>query len=53
MSLQQKSLFIMSLFHPYSEDAEVLPLPEKFHFLYFPLSPILWAWRKTRKRAMS
>ena len=53
MSLEQKSLFIMSMFHPYFEDTTTLPLPEKFHFLYFPLRPILWLWRKTRLQAMS
>lgn len=53
MSLQQKCLFIMSTFHPYFEDTTTLPLPEKFHFLYFPLRPILWLWRKTRLQAMS
>ena len=52
MSLQQKSLFIMSFFHPYFEDTITLPLPEKLHFLYFPLRPVLWLWRKTRLQAM-
>lgn len=52
MSLQQKCLFIISTFHPYFEDAMTLPLPKKFHFLYFPLRPILWLWRKTRLQAM-
>ncbi|MCR8924995.1 nucleotidyltransferase family protein [Priestia megaterium] len=49
MSAQQKFFFTASLLHPYPEDAETLPLPEKLHFLYFPLRPVLWAWRKTRK----
>ncbi len=53
MSYQKKLLFIMSFFYPYPMDAEVLPLPKYLHFLYFPLRPILWAWRKTRKPALS
>lgn len=52
MSNQQKLLFIMSFLYPYPEDAEILPLPEKLHFLYFPLRPLLWIWRKTRKYAL-
>lgn len=52
MSKQQKLLFMMSLFYPYPVDAETLPLPKNLHFLYFPLRPFLWAWRKTRKHAV-
>lgn len=50
MSKQQKFLFIMSFFYPYPMDTEILQLPKYLHFLYLPLRPILWAWRKTRKR---
>ncbi|MDE5413814.1 nucleotidyltransferase domain-containing protein [Alkalihalobacterium chitinilyticum] len=53
MSNQQKILFILSFLYPYPEDAETLPLPKPLHFLYFPLRPFLWAWRKTRKHAIS
>ncbi|PEJ58437.1 Renal dipeptidase [Bacillus sp. AFS002410] len=49
MSFEQKILFFLSFLHPYPEDAEVLPLPNYLHFLYFPLRPFLWVWRKTRK----
>ncbi|WP_134702565.1 nucleotidyltransferase family protein [Ammoniphilus sp. YIM 78166] len=49
---QQKLLFLCSFFYPYSTDAEILPLPKHLHFLYFPLRPFLWAWRKTRKHAL-
>ncbi|MEW9501045.1 nucleotidyltransferase domain-containing protein [Jeotgalibacillus marinus] len=52
MSIQQKSLHILSTLHPYPEDVKTLPLPVKFHFLYFPLRPVLWMWRKTRKHAL-
>ncbi|MGJ9382802.1 nucleotidyltransferase domain-containing protein [Salipaludibacillus sp. CF4.18] len=53
MSLSQKLLFILSFLYPYPEDAQTLPLPKKLHFLYFPLRPFLWGWRKTRKHAIS
>ncbi|HAQ07815.1 MAG TPA: Renal dipeptidase [Bacillus bacterium] len=53
MSKKQKALFILSFLYPYPEDAETLPLPKQLHFLYFPLRPILWAWRKTRKQVMA
>lgn len=49
----QKFLFILSFLYPYPEDAEILPLPKQLHLLYFPLRPILWIWRKTRKHALS
>ncbi len=53
MSLQQKLLFMMSILYPYPEDTETLPLPKQLHFLYFPLRPLLWAWRKTKAYAFS
>ncbi|WP_430786403.1 nucleotidyltransferase domain-containing protein [Virgibacillus flavescens] len=53
MSLRQRFLFIISFLYPYYEDVETLPLPKRFHFLYFPLRPILWAWRKTRRHALT
>lgn len=49
MSLRQKALYLCSLLYPFPEDAETLPLPKTLHFLYFPLRPFLWAWRKMRK----
>ncbi|MCI2255184.1 nucleotidyltransferase family protein [Domibacillus sp. PGB-M46] len=52
-SKRRKFIFILSFLHPYPEDAEVLPLPSHLHFLYFPLRPFLWVWRKTRKPALS
>lgn len=50
MSFRQKVVYLLSTLHPYYMDAETLPLPNKFHFLYFPLRPILWIWRKTKKQ---
>lgn len=49
MPLKQKLLFLISLLHPYYEDAETMPLPAFLHFLYFPLRPILWTWRKLKQ----
>ena len=53
MTNKQKFFFIMSFLYPYPEDAEVFPLPKSLHFLYFPLRPFLWVWRKTKKLALS
>jgi hypothetical protein len=51
MPPQQKVLFILSFLYPYPEDADTLPLPKKWHFLYFPLRPFLWTWRKSTKQS--
>ncbi|WP_347548687.1 nucleotidyltransferase family protein [Pseudalkalibacillus hwajinpoensis] len=48
LSFQRKLLFLLSLFYPYPEDMETLPLPKTIHFLYFPLRPLLWGWRKLK-----
>ena len=53
MSSHQKVLYLCSLLYPFPEDAEVLPLPKQIHFLYFPLRPFLWAWRKIKKPVWS
>ncbi len=53
MSSQQKFIYLLSVLHPYHTDVETLSLPKKLHFLYFPLRPFLWMWRKTRKHALS
>ncbi|MDD9266534.1 nucleotidyltransferase family protein [Paenibacillus sp. GCM10023248] len=53
MSTQQKVLFVLSFLYPYPEDAETLALPKQLQFLYFPLRPFLWLWRKTRKHNLS
>jgi hypothetical protein len=52
MSFQQKIVYFLSVIHPYYTDVETLPLPKKLHFLYFPLRPFLWVWRKTKKHAL-
>ncbi|WP_307475725.1 nucleotidyltransferase domain-containing protein [Cytobacillus purgationiresistens] len=48
MSYQQKIAYIFMMLHPLYSDLETLPLPRKLHFLYYPLRPFLWTWRKTR-----
>ncbi|WP_144549941.1 nucleotidyltransferase family protein [Peribacillus simplex] len=48
MSSLQKFFYSMILFYPSSLDAKTLKLPKSLHFLYFPLRPLLWAWRKTK-----
>ncbi|OIK09383.1 Renal dipeptidase [Bacillus sp. MUM 116] len=53
MSFKQKIIYMISTLYPYPEDAQTLPLPKVFHFLYFPLRPFLWVWRKTKKMAVS
>jgi hypothetical protein len=52
MSNRHKVLFIISFLYPYPEDTDTLTLPKRLHFLYFPLRPLLWAWRKTKKSAL-
>jgi hypothetical protein len=47
----QKLLFVMSFFYPFPEDQDILPLPKRLHFLYFPLRPVLWLWNKVRLRS--
>ncbi|XMB27400.1 nucleotidyltransferase family protein [Paenibacillus sp. BR2-3] len=49
LTMHQKLWFILSFLYPYPEDAETLPLPKGLHFLYIPLRPFLWAWRKTKR----
>ncbi|SFA97172.1 Uncharacterised nucleotidyltransferase [Cohnella sp. OV330] len=46
---RQKLLYLLGLLYPYPMDAKTLPLPKTFHFLYFPLRPLLWTWRKLDK----
>lgn len=53
MSFNQKMMHVLCLLHPLPGDTETLPLPKSLHFLYFPLRPLLWVWRKTRKNEVS
>ncbi|MBD1378840.1 nucleotidyltransferase domain-containing protein [Metabacillus arenae] len=51
-SLQHKFLFILSFLYPYPMDIKVLRLPKFLHFLYFPLRPFIWFFRKTISRTI-
>ncbi|WNR43809.1 nucleotidyltransferase domain-containing protein [Paenibacillus roseipurpureus] len=53
MSTSNKVWFILSFMYPYPEDVETLALPKFAQFLYFPLRPFLWAWRRTRKQTVT
>ncbi|WP_238392657.1 nucleotidyltransferase domain-containing protein [Paenibacillus antri] len=53
MSFPHKCLFLLSFLFPYHEDAKTMPLPKPLHWLYFPLRPLLWAWRKAGLAARS
>jgi hypothetical protein len=48
-STSQKWRYIINRLRPSSLDAAALPLPESLHFLYFPLRPILWLWRRMQR----
>ncbi|MBK5500716.1 nucleotidyltransferase domain-containing protein [Peribacillus sp. TH14] len=41
--------YIVKVFYPSSADAHTLRLPKPLHFLYFPLRPFLFGWRKIKK----
>ncbi|CAH0136902.1 hypothetical protein SRABI96_00380 [Peribacillus sp. Bi96] len=41
--------YIVKVFYPSSADAHTLWLPKPLHFLYFPLRPFLFGWRKIKK----
>ncbi|WP_260284795.1 nucleotidyltransferase domain-containing protein [Peribacillus aracenensis] len=45
----QKFISLIMRIYPRYIDANTLKLPLPLHFLYFPLRPFLWVWRKTRK----
>jgi len=53
MGWRQKCLFILSFLYPYPDDLKTMPLPKVLHFLYFPLRPFLWTYRKARKISFS
>ncbi|EIT86524.1 hypothetical protein A374_03099 [Fictibacillus macauensis ZFHKF-1] len=46
MNREQRLLYVVSVVHPFYTDVETLPLPKQLHFLYFPLRPFLFLWRK-------
>ncbi|MFD0697816.1 nucleotidyltransferase family protein [Paenibacillus sp. GCM10027628] len=48
MSKKQKWRQHLFKLFPSSADALALPLPKILHFLYFPLRPFLWCWRRLK-----
>ncbi len=46
MTRKQKAFRLLGALYPCIDDAKTLPLPKSLHFLYFPLRPFLWMWRK-------
>ncbi|QHW30852.1 nucleotidyltransferase family protein [Paenibacillus rhizovicinus] len=46
MTPRERWNYAIAYLYPSSQDAEVLPLPVKWHALYFPLRPFLWFWRR-------
>jgi hypothetical protein len=46
-SILQKFIYLMKLLKPSSADKQTLKLPNSLYFLYYPLHPLLWIWRKT------
>ena len=52
-TISQRVMIKLSKLHPTSDDAQIFPLPKLFHFLYFPLRPILWLIRKSKRLALS
>jgi hypothetical protein len=52
-STRQKWSYFINLMSPSSKDAQVLPLPKPLHFLYVPLRPFLWFWRRMKQEVSS
>lgn len=50
---RQKLSFVHSQLYPSSWDALTLPLPRQLHFLYIPLRPLLWLWRRMKQQVLS
>ena len=42
---REKLIHLARMLYPSFRDAEALPLPRRWHFLYFPLRPFIWLWR--------
>jgi hypothetical protein len=50
MSFRQKAVYVAGKLYPSAFDAKLLPLPKSLHFLYFPLRPFLWFWRRVKQQ---
>lgn len=53
MTLRQKVIHAISTLYPYYTDVETLPLPNRWHFLYFFLRPFLLLWRRKKKYSLN
>lgn len=52
-STKQKLFFFIERLYPSTWDVDQLPLPRSLYFLYFPLRPFLWFWRRIRRNTMT
>lgn len=52
MTTKQKIAYVLNKLLPSSLDASMLPLPRSLHFLYVPLRPFLWFWRRLKQPSM-
>ncbi|MGN7411873.1 nucleotidyltransferase domain-containing protein [Paenibacillus sp. SAF-068] len=48
-STKQKWFFFIERLYPSTWDVNQLPLPRSLFFLYFPLRPFLWFWRRIKR----
>ncbi|WP_213613296.1 nucleotidyltransferase domain-containing protein [Paenibacillus lactis] len=49
MSGKQRIAYVFNKLLPSSRDALQLPLPKPLYFLYVPLRPFLWFWRRMKQ----
>ncbi|WP_434752031.1 nucleotidyltransferase domain-containing protein [Paenibacillus amylolyticus] len=52
-STRQKWFFFVERLYPSIWDVHQLPLPRSLFFLYFPLRPFLWFWRRLKRSTMT
>ncbi|WP_440118215.1 nucleotidyltransferase domain-containing protein [Paenibacillus sp. QZ-Y1] len=52
-STKQKLFFFIERLYPSTWDVDQFPLPRSLYFLYFPLRPFLWFWRRIRRNTMT
>lgn len=52
MSGKQRVMYVFNKLLPSSRDALMLPLPKPLYFLYVPLRPFLWFWRRMKQPSL-
>lgn len=52
LSTSQKIKYHFRRLQPRSIDAKFMPLPRALFFLYYPMRPIIWIWRRRKQRAL-